>query len=341
MRFLRRGGGDAEQPPPLEQRLDAFWAWWAGARDGITADIERGAVAGRAAEISEAVNRLHEKLAWELSPGSAARHALVVSPEGNPELRPIALRWAESAPPADASWEYHPSRQPGPPQVLEIRGARVSFSEVRSLTSWDASRELLTVRIWHPALDGLPSDVKAQIAFLFLDNLVGEDDVERWIGAIEADPEAAAGQVPDALRDEVRRRASESTGDQWALIEARDGRGDPVLIRLNSSLKRIDHPFAGDHLAVVIERGLDAAGDTGEREAIDRAETELVQALDGLAIEAAHITDRRRRVTHLVTADGDRALAAAREWASGHEGWGATASLEPDPAWSFRRAYGG
>ncbi len=339
MRFLRRGGGEPEQP--IEQRLEAFWAWWLAAKDGIATDIERGTVGGRAGEISVAVKRLHEKLAWELSPGAAATHALVVSPEGNPELRPIALRWADSAPRADATWEYHPSRQPGPPQVLEIRGTRVSFSEIRSLTSWDESRELLTVRIWHPALDGLPSDVKAQIAFLFLDNLVGEDDVERWIGAIEADPEALTGQSPGDLRDEVRRRAASSTGDQWALIEARDGRDDPVLVRLNSSLKRIDHPFASHHLEVVIERGLDAAADTAEREAIDRAEAELVPELAGLAIEAAHVTDRRRRVTHFVCEDGERALQVARDWTALHASWGTTASVESDPAWTFRRAYGG
>ena len=79
MRFLRRGGGEAEQP--IEQRLETFWAWWAGARDGIAADIERGTVAGRAPEISSAVDALHSKLAWELSPGSTAKHSLVVSPE--------------------------------------------------------------------------------------------------------------------------------------------------------------------------------------------------------------------------------------------------------------------
>ena len=339
MRFLRRGGGEAEQP--IEQRLEAFWAWWAGARDGIAADIERGTVAGRAPEISGAVDALHSKLAWELSPGSTAKHALVVSPEGNAEFRPIALRWAASAPAPDATWEYHPARQPGPPQVLEIRGTRVSFSEVRALTEWDESRELLAVRIWHPALDGLPSEVKGQIAFLFLDNLVGEDDVERWTGAIDADPEAASGVTPEALRDEIRRRAESSTGDQWALIEARDGRDDPVLVRLNSSLKRIDYPYASHHLAVILERGFDAASDVAEREAIDRAEEELAPALRDVAIEAAHITDRRRRVTHFVSEDGDRALEVARAWAARYPQWGTKATVESDPGWEFRRAYGG
>jgi hypothetical protein len=339
MRFLRRGAGEAEQP--IEQRLEAFWSWWAGARDAIAADIERGTVAARAQEISAAVDALHPKLAWELSPGSTAKHALVVSPEGNAEFRPIALRWAASAPPPDDTWEYHPSRQPGPPQTLEIRGTRVSFSEVRALTSWDDSRELLDVRIWHPALDGLPSEVKGQIAFLFLDNLVGEDDVERWTGAIDADPEAADGITPDSLRDEIRTRAASSTGDQWALIEARDGRDDPVLIRLHSSLKRIDHPYAGHHLQVVLERGFDAARNTEEREAIDAAEGELAPALAGVAVEAAHITDRRRRVTHFVCEDADRALAIAQAWAGRYRKWDTKAMVEADSGWAFRRSYGG
>ena len=183
--------------------------------------------------------------------------------------------------------------------------------------------------------------MKGQIAFLFLDNLVGEDDVERWTGAIDADPEAAAGITPDELRDEIRRRAASSTGDQWALIEARDGRDDPVLVRLNSSLKRIDYPYASHHLAVVLERGFDAAADVAEREAIDRAEEELAPALRDVAIEAAHVTDRRRRVTHFVCEDGERALEVARAWAARYPQWGTAASVESDPGWAFRRSYGG
>src|SRR5690349_1175847 len=273
MRFLRRGAG-GETPPPLEQRLDAFWTWWAGARDSIAADIPRGTVGARAAEISTQVNLVSPSLAWELGQGASAQHAFVVSCEGNPEIRPIALQWAASAPPADATWEYHPSRQPGPPQVLEIRGVRVALRELRSITSWDEARETLDVRLWHPAFDGLPTEVKAQISFLFLDNLVGEDDVERWIGAIEADPAAQAGMAADELRDEIRRRAASSTGENWALIEGTDGRGDPVLVRLNSSLKRIDHPYDGEHLQVVLERGFDQGTPELTRE-IAAAEEEL------------------------------------------------------------------
>jgi hypothetical protein len=217
----------------------------------------------------------------------------------------------------------------------------MAFSEIRAVTSWDETHETLDVSLWHPAFDGLPSEVKGQVCFLFLDNLVGEDDVERWIGAIEADPAALAGATRDELRDEIRRRAESATGETWTLLEGTDGRGDPVLVRLNSSLKRIDHPFAGDHLEVTIERGLDQAGDRAQNDAIAAAEDELGEALGGLAVEAAHVTNRRRRVTHFVTADGERALAAARGWAARYGHWGAKATLEADPGWAFRRTYGG
>ena len=92
---------------------------------------------------------------------------------------------------------------------------------------------------------------------------------------------------------------------------------------------------------MVLERGFDAAADVAEREAIDRAEEELAPALRDVAIEAAHITDRRRRVTHFVCEDGDRALEVARAWAARYPQWGTKATVESDPGWEFRRSYGG
>ena len=63
-------------------------------------------------DITKHVQRVHPQMAWELQPGSQAAHGFCLSPEGNPELRQVALRWLERAPKPDATWEYHASKQP-------------------------------------------------------------------------------------------------------------------------------------------------------------------------------------------------------------------------------------
>jgi hypothetical protein len=336
MRFLRRGSSD----DGLDDRLARFWAWWATARDGIAADIPAGRVAQRAGEISNAVTAIDKRLAWELGKGKTATHMLVVSPEGSAEVRPIAIAWHRSAPPPDATWEYHPSRQPGEPATLQVAGATVQLADMRAVTSWDETRELLSVRLWHPAFDPLPENVRGQISFLFLDNLLGEDDVERWIGAIEMDPSAQAGRTPAELVAEVRRQAESATGDQWALLQTTDDAGGPVIIRLHSSVKRIDYPFAANHLEATMDSHLDDPDRARGKAASDAAE-ELGADLKGAAILCAHVTDRRRRVIHFACEDGQRSLELATFWADRHRDLNAKVRVEPDPTWAFRRTYGG
>jgi hypothetical protein len=337
MRFLRRGGQDED----LGTRIAAFWTWWAGAKGGLDADLAAGRLPGRVDEIGRRVSAIHPKLAWEMAPGRVARHMFVVSPEGNPEVRPVALAWAAAAPPPDATWEYHPSRQAGEPGVIGVGPARVDLAGVRATTGWDEDAELLSVRLWHPAFDGLPDPVRHQVAFLFLDNLLGEDDVERWIGAIETDPAAAGGLSRDALRDLVAGHAAAATGERWIIAEVQDGRGGRVILRLNRALKRIDHPDAGHHLAATVERGLDQLAGSPELAVVETAEDQLVDALKRVAVEAARLTERRRRTTHFVCADAARAVDVARAWADAHRQLGASATVEADPRWDFRSPWTG
>ena len=89
---------------------------------------------------------------------------------------------------------------------------------MRTRSSWDASREpVMSVQLWHPTFEHMREQVRGQIAFLFLDNLLGEDDVERWIGAIEIDETARTGETPEALANAVRQQAETATGDQWVV----------------------------------------------------------------------------------------------------------------------------
>jgi hypothetical protein len=180
---------------------------------------------------------------------------------------------------------------------------------------------------------------RGQIAFLFLDNVLGEDDVERWIGAIEIDETARTGETPEAFANEVRRQAETATGDQWVVAETTDDEGDPVIVRYNASIKRIDHPFAGTHLEVSFNSGLDDPDGRQGRANAAAAEA-LSESLAGTAIDCAYITDRRRRTIHFACEDGPRALEITTLWADEHRDLDPRATVAPDATWTFRRAYG-
>ena len=282
---------------------------------------------------------IDKRLAWELGKGQSSQHMLVVTPEGNAEVRPIALAWLQSAPPADATWEFHASRQPGEPKTLVVAGANIELSEVRVIGIWDDSREVVDVFLWHPAFDTLPDAARQQISLLFLDNLLGEDDVERWIGTIEIDPSALEGGTPEELAAEVRRGAATATGDAWAIAEGTDSRDNPILLRYNASVKRIDHPLANHHLSVTVDGGLEHADDQDRRRLVMTAEEQLDTELTGAAFAIAFITRVQGRTMHFVCEEPDRASAIARQWASLYPELSPKVVVEPDPRWTFRNGY--
>lgn len=333
MRFFQR---DAKAAGPAD--IDGFWAWWSVARGRVAEGIGDGSVGGLVDEISDRVRRVDPRLAWELAPGSGAEHALVVTPEGNAEVRPSAMAWLAAAPPADATWEYHASRQPGHLGSLGIGGAMIDLADVRVIAAWNESREVVNVHLWHPAFPGVPLQVRQQVAFLFLDNLLGEDGVERWIGSIEildADP---GGRTPEELRDEVARRAATATGEAWVLAERSDGRGDRALVSANGALKPIDHPLATEHLLITVDRGLDQLAGSAELQELNAAEDELVASLEAQGVSyAGRVTERRRRLIHFVCEDPDPAAEAARHWAARFGQFGPRVEIRRDPTWAFRR----
>jgi hypothetical protein len=327
------------KPDPRIGSVDAFWEWWAKEHAGLAARMEgRGLDPKALQSLADAVHRLDERLAWELGPGATAKHALILSPEGNPGVRPLALRWQAAAPPADGTWEYHPSR-PADPSFGDLRVGEheVDLREMVARTTWDPNRELLDVALWHPAFPTLPLGIRTQVTFLYLDRLLGEDEVERWIGEIQRLEAPTDGADPDSLRAELDRRRAEATGLVWTVAQGVLPDGGPMIVAANSALKRIDHPFADFHLAatlgIVGEAGLP---DDAEAVPLDAAEDRLTTMLGDAAVFVGRVTVIGKRTLHYVTGDPEQVGQAAERWAAAVEGREAGAELELDPAWAFR-----
>ena len=86
-----------------------------------------------------------------------------------------------------------------------VGGAAFDLQEMVAITSWNETRQLLDVRLWHPRFAEVDEQTRMQAAFLYLDHLLGEDDVERWIGAIELLDAPADGRTPTELKAEGAR----------------------------------------------------------------------------------------------------------------------------------------
>jgi hypothetical protein len=336
MRFLRR-----RDEPNAEIPYEPFWVWWGGARDRIARAIAERTLPAVVDEISRNVNALDGRLGWELSKGTKAEHALIVTPEGNPEVRPLALRWADSAPPSDATWEYHSCRQAGPLGTLGIDGRDVNLADFRAIAGWDANRERLDVRLWHPALGVTPPQGRRQIAYLFLDNLLGEDAVERWIGEIEILDLETGGRTPDELKAEVERQAAGATGQAWVLTQGTDHRGNPVLLTVNRALKPIDRPFNQTLVVVTVDRGIEQLANSPESAELEAAEDRLTEALETVGgVYVGRVTEHRRRRIFAMCPDAARAKDVAEGWARAERRFGPSIEVRPDPGWKFREELG-
>ena len=66
-----------------------------------------------------------------------------------------------------------------------------------------------------------------QAGFLFLDHLLGEDGVERWIGAIEFFDAPTGGRTPAELKAEVERHAAEPTATRPGSTASARGPTEP------------------------------------------------------------------------------------------------------------------
>jgi hypothetical protein len=344
VRLFKRG--------PLGSDIEDFWAWWPRNRDRVAAAIESRSFDGALVQdITKAVRTIHPAMAWELSPGRNAQHAFCVSPEGKAEIRQAALRWLAAAPALDAVWEYYASKQAARSMTdLKIGAVHFDLVEMRAIASWDPVRQRIDIKLWHPAFTQVAQAVRNQVAFLFLDNLLGEDDVERWVGQLDLLDEPTGGRTPDELKAEIERRSAEAAGDDhWVLSTRTRPDGMVEIIVADAALKRIDHPFADRHAVIRILAADDRwLPNAAEAAILDAEEDDLVRRLDGIAVFAGRTTSPGQRAMHFVAEDTDRMRPPIDAWAAalpdplieGSPPRRIKADFGTDMDWSFQKALG-
>lgn len=330
-----------------EQRaIDAFWQWWPRVSDAIAKGLTSGGLSqALITAVNERVAAIDDGLDWEFGPGLAAQHHLCLSSKGDPVLRVIVERWRRQAPATDATWEFYGARQANPRAgvTLMIGEHDLALDEMIVGVEEDEVRERLHLTVDHPAFAAIDDDdLKLRIAVIALDNTLGEDEVERWLGRIDlaSSPIEAPIALPQ-LRPRVERFARASTGDRWSLLKGAID-GAPIIVLVNTAIKRIDHLLLDTHvtLTITIRAPTEAGLVTGEEAmALDAMQDALVESLADEAVFIARETTRGRRVLHFHTMESGPSAAIIAPWRERHAEYAIELEVERDPRWEILRRW--
>jgi hypothetical protein len=246
MRLFKKKQSEAEA-------IASFWQWWSGVRQDVAGAASNSSLERYITSFNDQVHAIHKDLQWELTPGTEAEHCLVVSPGGNAELRATAARWLAQAPMPDETWEYQAVRR-ADLSVFDAKmvmdGHELEMEKVRYGISVDQQISQVHVQCYHPAFAKMPKGMPEQITMLSLDWVLGEDDVEIWVGEVgwtATEPEQP--KTPQDLRNAV---AAIVDDDHWAIMTGESRDGKPIVATVAVPLRPARWPRFDLHVPVVL-----------------------------------------------------------------------------------------
>jgi hypothetical protein len=199
-----------------------------------------------------------------------------------------------------------------------------AFADFRFDISVDEERMELDLVVAHPAFPLLDDDTRGQVGFLGLDNILGEEDVERWIGGLQWSERPPSGGVDAGeLRSQVDRLATTAPSGEWAVL-----RGEDAIAIAARPLRPVDHPYFDElcELTAVVE----------ELSELQDREEELTAHFGERAFHAASLTLGAERTAFVYV---DREQSTSTElgaWASAR---GYEFRCSHDPAWEAVRPF--
>lgn len=322
----------------MDDAVAGFWSWWSEARTRIEAALESGAWGPLPGEIAAHVDAIDDRLHWELAPGHGARHAFVVSGNGDLEARRIAERWRSKAP-ADPLFEFHAARPPRPGSAIRLGDVALRAEDARFAIECDDLRLRLDVVVHHPSFAKMSEDARETATVYLLDGALGEDDVSRWVGGIEIAGKAPRdGITVDVLRQRVESLRSAARTEAFVTLEGADAAGNPSRLRFDRGLRPQDHLACVVHVAVSMplrRPSSEGLATVDEEAALEDFERILATALTGRPHAwLGHLTERAQRTWHFYV-DGDESADLVAQIARAH---GADSRAQLDPAWEVHSA---
>jgi hypothetical protein len=318
--------------------IGRFWDRWPGFRS----KVERARHTGMddlGRQLDRAVATIDPRLCWELGKATSD-WLLVVTANGDPQVRSTAERWLRAAPAPDPGWRFHchrPADRGALSGKLQLGDGAVDLADMRFRVVRDFDQARIHVTVCHREFASLDEDARLQAVFMALDRTLGEDEVLRWIGDIDTSARSGGDAVPAAdLVTEVADLARAYAVPKAVNLQDTQPNGLPVITRTTVPMRPIDFPLYDQHVAITAGysvSGTDRLPEPSTLARLQQFEDVLMAQLAGHAVLAGHETHDRRRVFHLyadpATDTAERLGASLPPWQEGRVG----VHITVDPGW--------
>lgn len=140
----------------------------------------------------EHLHAIDERLCWEYGPPlKGSGHRLVITPESDRQLRPLVQTILDRAPTVEG-WEFYPYRPAEDVQqtILTVQG-RTGVDITQAKVQVTLGQGNTVDLVWQlPPATPFDQQLALHAAFVATETLLGEEVLDKWIGAIEATPPA-------------------------------------------------------------------------------------------------------------------------------------------------------
>jgi hypothetical protein len=189
----------------------------------------------------------------------------------------------------------------------------------------------------------MPQGASRQVTYLVLDWVVGEDNVERWLGRIETLKSAPVEPASaDALTREVAHLASAQNVDKWALGRWQEPDGTTGIASYRPWLRWLDHPTLDRHHLVAVTYDAQANGlpaDGAALDALRTVEDGLMSTVGSRGMLVGHESSGGVRTFHIYTDSEDANV--GNDINAYIDRTGHTTHSSLDPAWREVRHFAG
>jgi len=193
-------GGAVPAGPAAETafltRVDRFWAWF----EDHDERLHRNMFDPRIVELGDAlgaeIRDVAPGVSWRFGPGDGpGEHALVLSPNGDRDLRVLCEVWIERAPRIEG-WVFRPSDPPADldESAFGVEDRMLSPSDARLSLRFDDAAERVHVGLHHPIFERLEPDSRTALADELVRSALGEDRAILWLGDVTALEAAPTGE---------------------------------------------------------------------------------------------------------------------------------------------------